>query len=197
MNKEQLRDIVIDQNVSKIVKKLTARSIYTQLKTFQQSSQVVILSGIRRCGKSTLLGQIRDDNVEKDYYLNFDDDRLVQFELSDFQVLYELFIELYGPQKTFYFDEIQNIPGWERFIRRLHDEGNKMYITGSNASMLSAELGTRLTGRYIEIQVYPFSFLEFLAYQDKSELAHSPLTTLIKGQLKSALNDFFIAVTPE
>jgi uncharacterized protein len=150
----------------------------------------VIISGLRRGGKSTLLGQIRHKSTDRDYFINFDDDRLVNFKLDDFQALYELFIELYGQQKTFYFDEIQNIPEWERFVRRLHDLGNKIYITGSNASMLSAELGTRLTGRYVEIHLYPYSFLEFLKYQSLPKPNLQRLTTIQKGTLKAAFNDF-------
>lgn len=79
--------------------------------------------------------------------MNFDDERLIQFKADDFQTLYETFIELFGEQKTFYFDEIQNIAGWERFVKRLYDAGNKVFITGGNTNMLSKELGTHLTGR--------------------------------------------------
>ena len=79
--------------------------------------------------------------------------------------MYESFIELYGDKNIFYFDEIQNIPEWERFVRRLHNEKKKVFVTGSNASMLSKELGTRLTGRYIEEKILPFSFKEFLEFK--------------------------------
>lgn len=127
--------------------------------------EVVVISGVRRCGKSTLLHQIRSSRDEKDFYLNFDDERLIHFKVEHFQVLHELFIELFGDQKSFYFDEIQNIEGWERFVRRLYDHGCKVYLTGSNARMLSRELGTHLTGRYIQLELYPFSFREFLAYR--------------------------------
>jgi len=127
------------------------------------NDEVLVISGIRRCGKSVLLNQIRAKQKEKDFYLNFDDDRLTKFKVEHFQQLYEVFIELFGKQKTFYFDEIQNIEGWELFVRRLYDEGCKVYVTGSNARMLSKELGTHLTGRYCAYELYPFSFTEFLA----------------------------------
>jgi uncharacterized protein len=77
-------------------------------------------------------------------------------------------LEFHGKQKTFYFDEIQNIAGWERFVRRLHDEGNKIYLTGSNANLLSRELGTHLTGRHIQIELFPFSFKEYLKFKNIS-----------------------------
>lgn len=125
-------------------------------------SEVLIVSGVRRCGKSVLLQQIRNQQKEKDYFLNFDDDRLARFTVDHFQDLYEVLIELFGEQKTFYFDEIQNIAGWELFIRRLYDHGCKVFVTGSNANMLSRELGTHLTGRYVSHELYPLSFPEYL-----------------------------------
>jgi predicted AAA+ superfamily ATPase len=137
-------------------------------KSLISSNEIMVITGVRRCGKSTLLQQIRNQLKEKDYYLNFDDERLIQFTVDDFQDLYEVFIELFGKQTTFYFDEVQNIKGWERFVRRLHDYGNKVFITGSNATMLSRELGTHLTGRFSSYELYPFSFREFLKYKNKS-----------------------------
>ena len=139
-----------------------------------QTSEILIISGIRRCGKSVLMQQIRDRLVEKDFFFNFDDERLANFKLDDFQKLQECFVELFGEQHTYYFDEIQNIEGWERFVRRLYNAGNKIVITGSNARMLSRELGTHLTGRYIQVEIYPFSFQEYLAMNERVRKA-SPM----------------------
>jgi len=155
-------------------------------------SEVAVISGVRRCGKSTLLHEIRSKNTEKDYYFNFDDERLVNFKLDDFQLLYEVFIELFGKQSTFYFDEIQNVSGWERFVRRLHDYKNKVYITGSNASMLSRELGTHLTGRYYQQELFPFSFKEFLAFHKRAIPQKSFFNTEDKVQLHSDFASYFI-----
>lgn len=190
MDKQILREVIIDQQALWMPTHLVLRTPYTDLERLKQSKQIVIITGLRRCGKSTLMRVMRQSLPEKNYFLNFDDDRLVNFTLEDFQALYELFVELYGPQKTFFFDEIQNILGWERFVRRLSEAGNKIYITGSNASMLSAELGTRLTGRYIEVHLYPYSFLEFLEYKGDTESKKQKLTTVQKGILKSHFNDF-------
>lgn len=190
MDKQLLRDVIIDQHAIRLPVSLVKRDTYVDITQLKQTKQIVIISGLRRCGKSVLQEQLRSESAESDYYINFDDDRLVNFQIEDFQALYELWIELYGPQTTFYFDEIQNIEGWERFIRRLHDQGHKIYITGSNASMLSIELGTRLTGRYIEVHLYPYSFSEFLEYKKLADLKTSRLTTIQKGALKSAFNDF-------
>ena len=142
-----------------------------------QTSEILIISGIRRCGKSVLMQQIRDRLVEKDFFFNFDDERLANFKLDDFQKLQECFVELFGEQHTYYFDEIQNIEGWERFVRRLYNAGNKIIITGSNARMLSRELGTHLTGRYIQVEIYPFSFQEYLVMNEIPVNAKTLYTT--------------------
>lgn len=142
-----------------------------------QTSEILIISGIRRCGKSVLMQQMRDRLVEKDFFFNFDDERLTNFKLDDFQKLQECFVELFGEQHTYYFDEIQNIEGWERFVRRLYNAGNKIIITGSNARMLSRELGTHLTGRYIQVEIYPFSFQEYLAMNEIPVNAKTLYTT--------------------
>ena len=142
-----------------------------------QTSEILIISGIRRCGKSVLMQQIRDRLVAKDFFFNFDDERLANIKLDDFQKLQECFVELFGEQHTYYFDEIQNIEGWERFVRRLYNAGNKIVITGSNARMLSRELGTHLTGRYIQVEIYPFSFQEYLAMNEIPVNAKTLYTT--------------------
>jgi predicted AAA+ superfamily ATPase len=157
----------------------------------KQGNEIIILSGIRRCGKSTLLHEIRHQNQENDYYLNFDDERLINFTVDDFQQLYELFIELFGLQHTFYFDEIQNVENWERFIRRLHDHKNKIFITGSNASMLSRELGTHLTGRFISKELYPFSFIEFLQLTQRNLEYSNLITSETRALLKSNFVKYF------
>jgi predicted AAA+ superfamily ATPase len=158
-----------------------------------KGEDIVVISGIRRCGKSTLLNQIRSSHQEKDYYLNFDDERLVNFQVGDFQVLHETFLELFGRQSTFWFDEIQNVQGWERFVRRLHELGNKVFITGSNATMLSRELGTHLTGRFIRHELFPFSFKEFLLLNnfrfDKKKI-HG---TEGKAEVRRLYNDYFVS----
>lgn len=126
----------------------------------------VVVSGVRRCGKSTLLNQVIN-NFYKDgvYYLNFEDERFVDFDVEDFNHLYEIFLELYGDKKIFFLDEVQNVPHWEAFVRRMQGKGCKFFITGSNASLLSKELGTKLTGRNVNVELFPFSFMEFLSFK--------------------------------
>lgn len=181
MNRETLKSVIIDQH-SYEVPVIMERSFKLDVETLMQSSQIIILMGVRRCGKSIWQHYCRQRSVEKNYYVNFDDDRLVDFELADFQMLLEVLVELFGEEKTYFFDEIQNIPGWERFIRRLHDQGHKIYLTGSNAKMLSQELGTHLTGRYITVQIYPFSFREYCQFKGRF-YDQQPLTTVNQGLL--------------
>ena len=128
------------------------------------SGMVSVITGIRRCGKSTLLRQHMEQNNQTFGFLNFEDPRVLSFVVEDFYKLMDLF----DPKtRCFYFDEIQNVDKWEVFVRSLHDEGYRVLLTGSNASMLSRELGTKLTGRYLPYELFPFSYSEFLTYTKK------------------------------
>ena len=127
----------------------------------------IIISGIRRCGKSTLLKQLMQSAGEC-HFFNFEDSRADGFELLDFEKLYNVFEETHPEVNCYYFDEIQMVPGWERFVRGELDMGKKFVITGSNASMLSRELGTKLTGRHLTYELFPFSYSEALRLKGQS-----------------------------
>jgi predicted AAA+ superfamily ATPase len=189
MNKDLLKTVIADQEYYLEQAKESVRRDFPE--NYSNSLEIVIITGIRRCGKSTLLQQIRAVQTEKDYYINFDDERLVSFKVDDFQMLLEVFHELFGEQKTFYFDEIQNVEQWERFVRRLHDTGNRIYITGSNARMLSRELGTHLTGRYVSYELYPFSFKEFILLKNPALLGKNRFKTSIKAEILALFHDYF------
>lgn len=140
----------------------TERSI-TQSLPAESDKHAFIVSGIRRCGKSTLLRHfMKQISNEKKLYLNFDTPRLFNFDIEDFEVL-DLILEK-RDVKYLFFDEIQIVEGWEMYVRQKLDEGCKVFITGSNATLLSSELGTRLTGRHITRELFPFSFKEYLRY---------------------------------
>ena len=126
-----------------------------------------IITGVRRCGKSTLLRQLMG-KARTRYYFNFEDPRATNFGVADFPKLDEIFAEEYGKGGCYFFDEIQNVPKWEVFIRRLIDGKRHAIITGSNASLLSRELGTRLTGRHLNVELFPFSFGEFLELKGRA-----------------------------
>ncbi len=106
---------------------------------------------------------------EEFYYLNFEDPRLAEFELKDIEMLEEAFSEEFHEADLYYFDEIQNIAGWESYVRYLLENEKKVVITGSNASLLSRELGTKLTGRNLRIELFPFSYHEYLDYMERDD----------------------------
>ncbi|WP_026711026.1 ATP-binding protein [Flavobacterium filum] len=122
-----------------------------------------IITGLRRSGKSTMMMQVLQQNFqEKALFLNFEDPRLATFSTEDFERLYNEIIN--RKNKLLFFDEIQIISGWEIFVNQLLREDFKVFITGSNASLLSRELGTHLTGRHFSTELFPFSYSEFLTY---------------------------------
>lgn len=190
MDRNKIKQIIIEQNIIKKSGDIIPRELTAKISEFEKTSFIIIISGIRRSGKSTLLQQMRTDVQDNSYYVNFDDERFVHFNVDDFQILYELLIEIFGNRKIFLFDEIQNIKNWERFVRRLHDMEKKIYVTGSNASMLSRELGTHLTGRHISFSLYPFSFKEFLLFKHQIPGKLDMLTTEKKSILRKFFNEY-------
>lgn len=192
MNKELLKEIIVEQhqNLSTKDEGLKREIIEDLQKQFKLPHSLVI-SGIRRVGKSTLLLQImRNYYQDKCYYFSFEDERLLNFTSQDFNQLHELFIELFGEKKVFFFDEIQNIEGWENYVRRMQDTGFKFFLTGSNASLLSRELGTKLTGRYLSVELHPFSFSEFLSYKEYKLKKEYFQTTAERGKIKRLFNQY-------
>jgi predicted AAA+ superfamily ATPase len=154
---EVLREIVNDQKSSYFDETSIGRS----LKFPKKTKAILIISGIRRCGKSTLIKN-KFLHAENSLYLNFEDPRLINFDLSDFSRLEDLMED--KKEGILMLDEIQNIDRWELYARSAHERGISLVITGSNASLLSRELGTKLTGRYKQLELFPFNFSEFLDY---------------------------------
>lgn len=123
-----------------------------------ESRLVKVITGPRRAGKSVFALQLLQG---RDFaYVNFDDERLSS--AADFDLLMRAVVTVYGAVTTLLFDEIQNVPSWELIVNRLQRQGYSLVITGSNAHLLSRELGTHLTGRYLEFRLLPFSFREYL-----------------------------------
>jgi predicted AAA+ superfamily ATPase len=151
-----------------------------------------VFCGTRRSGKSFLLYQrIHEIIQQKDkpgfVYINFEDERFIEFDYSHFDLILESAFELFNEKPIYFFDEIQNIKGWEKFARRLADTGYRIYITGSNAKMLSREMASTLGGRYMIQEVYPLSFSEFLAFNDiktKTNFEFSDQRFVIKEQFE-------------
>lgn len=151
-----------------------------------------VFCGIRRSGKSFMLFQeikrIVQQLEENEFvYINFEDERFIEFNAKHFDLLIECAYELYGKKPILFFDEIHNISGWEKFARRLSDTGYKIYITGSNAQMLSKEIATTLGGRYFIQEIFPLSFSEYLSFHAielKSDYAYSSQRFEIRQQFE-------------
>ena len=141
-----------------------------------------IVTGVRRCGKSTLLGQWAHDSGMRVVSVLFDDLRLMNFTSADFVLLGKIISER-KPQAVA-LDEIQDIDGWELFVNGLLNRGYAVFVTGSNARMLSRELGTKLTGRHLDLELHPFSYPEFIRFR---EFAHRRIPGVcLKRQQTSA-----------
>ncbi|MBI2565297.1 ATP-binding protein [Candidatus Woesearchaeota archaeon] len=169
ISKELLKIVLLEQRhrVEALKKEsFVIRNYVKEIEQFIKLKHAVIITGVRRCGKSILLLEIINKFYNENYYfINFEDERLSNFESEDFSTLHETFIELFGNHNTFFLDEVQNISGWEKWVRRLYEDKFKFFITGSNANLLSKELATLLTGRHIQISIYPFAFDEYLKMQ--------------------------------
>jgi uncharacterized protein len=191
MNKERLKEIMFDQrDVFNQKKHLIDREI--ELEKFINTRQVVIISGIRRCGKSALLFLIKEKMKleESDYcYFNFDDERIIA-DVAIPEQVYNLHIEIYGKEPVLFFDEIQVIGNWEKFVNRIYEKGTKIFVTGSNGRLLSSEISTSLTGRNKVIELFPFSFSEYLHFTE-STFNISRLNSKQKALLQKAFNQYF------
>lgn len=156
-------------------------------KIFREGPGIVVIQGIRRCGKSIYAVSAYEDDF---VYINFDDERLGGLEASSLELLLEACYEITSKDiKNFIFDEIQLIEGWEPFVSRLGRSKN-VIVTGSNAKLLSKELGTSLTGRYLPVVLYPFSFSEYLAHYHKVAVDLQKISAKESGLLRSAFSEY-------
>ncbi len=193
ISKEMLKLVLVEQRESLLQKPIgIKREVLDHIVSKIKLPHIIVLTGIRRCGKSTLLRQIIDDTYNNDdfYYINFEDERLFNFNAKDFNQIYEALIELFGDKKTFFIDEIQNVSNFENFVRRFYDNGYKFYITGSNAKLLSKEIGTKLTGRHLDIIVKPFSFKEFMTFKGIQFDKNMIYKTESRAEIKSLFQEY-------
>lgn len=151
------------------------------------SSHALVLTGVRRCGKSTLQAQIRRGIKGSAVTLNLEDTRLYGLGPEDFVTLLSILDTDY-PKAAVYLDEVQEVPEWQRLVRALLDSGRRVCLTGSNASLLGREMGTKLTGRHISHEVYPFSYQEFLEFTGQKAGAKSLNDYLMRGGFAAALS---------
>ena len=190
MNHDKIREVIFDN------------------RTFIQSEQIVyrdcqfddkvnyVLVGLRRAGKSTLLYERVQELVKNGVswnqivYINFEDERLTEFALSDCNDIVQVASELTDEKPYYFFDEIQNIDGWEKFARRMADAKERVCITGSNARMLSREIETTLGARYMAKKIYPYSFAEFLRAKDIPCDKNALSATKSRGKIAAACDEY-------
>ena len=171
MKKEAIKQIIRDFHVTP-QPALKRRTLQVPLET----GKIITLVGVRRSGKTSCLFNIISDLLEKSkpittiLYINFEDERL-ELKTEELDLLLQAYQELYPDilldQCSFFFDEIQNIAGWDKFVRRIYDRGTKnIFLTGSNARFLSSDIATSLRGRSISYEIFPLSFAEYLNFRE-------------------------------
>ena len=168
--KEQIKQIIRDFHINDNFDVKT-RALQPPIDT----KKIITLIGVRRCGKTSILYDMINQlsskiDKTKILFLNFEDERL-ELEVDELDLVLQSFRELYPEQDLkecyFFFDEIQNITGWEKFVRRIYDSISKnIFITGSNSKLLSSEIATSLRGRTLSYEVFPLSFSEYLSFRD-------------------------------
>ena len=201
MEKEKLKELIVGHKESFLSRDgLVRREIQDKIVDYIPQREILIITGVRRSGKSSLMKLLCDDIIRNEdvlesniLYLNFEDERFVPFTLKDFEPLYETFLELENPIGRIYLflDEIQNIHGWEKWLNRLYEfENVKVFVTGSNATLLSSEISTALTGRNRQIVTWPFSFREYLALKGVLIDAKSLYRRQTKVDIKRAFREY-------
>lgn len=151
------------------------------------SSLAQVVIGVRRSGKTTLCLNVIKQSSFNFAYVNFDDERFENIKAEDLNTLLACLYQIYGDFNHLFLDEIQNVPSWTLFVNRLLRRGMHILLTGSNAKLLSGELASHLTGRHIQIELYPFSFSEYYLYK-KKETAYE--TTKEKGLLRGVFDEY-------
>lgn len=191
MNHEILKQIIRDQH------EVIQNEIIIRRDIHLEENANYIIVGLRRSGKSTLLYSTVQKLVSSGVdwsriiYINFEDERLSEFTKNDFNDILSVQSELSDQPGYYFFDEIQNIDGWEKFARRMADSKERVYITGSNAKMLGRDMETTLGGRFISKQLTPYSFPEYL---DAREIDHTESafgTTKKASKITAAFDDYF------
>lgn len=163
---------------------------------FEPNGNYVIV-GVRHVGKSYMLYQrVRQLQSEGKtwsdmLFVDFEDERLAEFQTDDFNSLLEAHLELYGKKPIVFLDEVQNIPHWDKFVRRLADAKYRVYVTGSNAKMLSKDVATTLGGRFFILDAYPYSLKEYLTANDVKLKEHWQYDTVQRSEVKRYLHDYF------
>lgn len=141
--------------------------LYDRPFDFEENGRYVLV-GVRQAGKSYMLYKRARQMItagwqlEDMVYINFDDERLMGMTANEFDLILQSYQSVYSRTPVLFFDEIQNVEGWEHFARRLANKKYNVYITGSNAKMLSRDIQTVLGGRFLDALICPYTFAEYL-----------------------------------
>ncbi len=189
MNKDELKALIAEYQdfVSKI-------NLMERVQDFEDFNYVIV--GARRTGKTYTLYQhiqhliSQGHSIEEMLFVNFEDERILNIQASELNYLLEAYKEMYSYNPILFLDEIQNVNGWEKFARRVADQNYKVFITGSNAKMLSSEIATTLGGRFIIKEINSFSFGEYLKFH-KIELKDNWYYKPIKNKVVNLFGDYF------
>lgn len=184
--RDTLRQILGDQRPPAVPGPVLDREIIHALPA--KSSQALVLTGVRRAGKSVLQSQLMR-NHETLFYCNLEDTRLYDLSARDFPTFLSLVDELAPDGARIFLDEVQEVEGWQRLVRTFLDRGRPVCLTGSNASLLGRDLGSKLTGRQLSFEVFPFSFTEYIAYTHQSPSAKSLIAFLDDGGFPGFLRE--------
>lgn len=190
MKHDLLKSIIYDQHELIENTELVPRNYI-----FEENANYVLV-GLRRAGKSMILYKIVQDLIKKGVewnqiiYINFEDERLSEFSKEDFNDILSVQSELSSRDAYFFFDEIQIVPGWEKFCRRMADAKKRVYVTGSNASMLSGEIATTLGGRYLIKYITPYNFNEYLTALHIPHDEKALLQTRTNGLIRSGCSEY-------
>ncbi|MFZ2655058.1 MAG: ATP-binding protein [Victivallales bacterium] len=192
IDKNKIKEILVDQRdeANAIIRNCdVSRDLEPEIKEGLEDNLVKVISGVRRCGKSVLAHRILQG---KQYgYVNFDDERLVSVRAEELNLFLESLLEINPGMRFILLDEIQNVSGWELFVNRLQRNGYRVIITGSNAHLLSRELGTHLTGRHCVYEVYPYSFSEYLRMRKICFEEKEPYSTRTRSVLSATFSEYF------
>jgi predicted AAA+ superfamily ATPase len=186
-----IKNIIYQQHEERddLLKHAYIKRIDISVKTEYLSTGLIkLITGPRRAGKSVLsLQLLKNENFA---YLNFDDDLLLKH--FDENAVIQSLNEVYPGYRYLFLDEIQNLPDWELWVNKLYRRGVNLIVTGSNAKLLSREMATSLTGRYVQIEVFPFSFAEVLRFHKVSLPGQSALTPQKMGSILNHLNTYLL-----
>ena len=185
--RQLLRDVILSQHANLYGKKIVERSFP---KAYMGDTAPVVLYGSHGSGVTMMLHQLRRSVAENDYFFDFDDARLVRFGTDDFEHLTEVLTSLYGVQHTYFFNDIGLVPGWETFVAGLTARGNKVFVTVTNAAVLSGD-DDRVSGLSCHrVPVLPLSFREYLSMRGRAELQKDYERASCRAELQTLFHDY-------